>query len=140
MVRLGAGSLGVLFVAVTACGGEGSGGGGAIDGGGVGGKAKGGSGGVTGGVGSRNGMVVTKTGLLFQLSKDGYARAYDVDTGKVLWKGKTAGQSIGIPTMYEHNGRQYVVFMSPPAGPGAVGGAEAGEGRHKQQTDPSEAK
>ena len=80
----------------------------------------------TGGVGARNGMVVTKAGLLFQLGKDGWARAYDVDTGKVLWKGKTAGQSIGIPTMYEHNGRQYVVFMSPPAGPGAFGGAEGG--------------
>ena len=71
-------------------------------------------------------MVVTKTGLLFQLSKDGWARAYDVDTGKVLWKGKTAGQSIGIPTKYESKGRQYVVFMSPPAGPGAVGGAAGG--------------
>jgi quinoprotein glucose dehydrogenase len=80
----------------------------------------------TGGVGSRNGMVVTKSGLLFQNGKDGWARAYDVDTGKVLWKGKTAGQSIGIPTMYEHKGQQYVVFMSPPAGPGQVGGAEGG--------------
>ena len=80
----------------------------------------------TGGVGSRNGMVVTRTGLLFQNGKDGWARAYDVDTGKVLWKGKTAGQSIGIPTMYEWNGRQYVVFMSPPTGPGDVGGAEGG--------------
>ncbi len=80
----------------------------------------------TGGVGARNGMVVTKTGLLFQNGKDGWARAYDVDTGKVLWKGKTAGQSIGIPTMYESKGRQYVVFMSPPAGPGGVGGAEGG--------------
>jgi quinoprotein glucose dehydrogenase len=68
----------------------------------------------TGGVGARNGMVVTKTGLLFQLSKDGFARAYDVDTGEVLWKGKVAGQSIGIPTMYMSKGRQYVVFMSPP--------------------------
>ena len=55
----------------------------------------------TGGVGARNGMVVTRTGLLFQNGKDGWARAYDVETGKVLWKGKTAGQSIGIPTMYE---------------------------------------
>ena len=51
----------------------------------------------TGGVG-RNGMVVTRTGLLFQLGKDGWARAYDVDTGKVLWK-EDRGQSIGIPTM-----------------------------------------
>ena len=80
----------------------------------------------TGGVGARNGMVVTKSGLLFQNGKDGWARAYDVDTGKVLWKGKTAGQSIGIPTMYESKGRQYIVFMSPAAGPGAVGGAAGG--------------
>jgi quinoprotein glucose dehydrogenase len=80
----------------------------------------------TGGVGSRNGMVVTRTGLLFQNGKDGWARAYDVDTGKVLWKGKTAGQSIGIPAMYESGGRQYVVFMSPATGPGGVGGAEGG--------------
>ena len=80
----------------------------------------------TGGVGARNGMVVTRTGLLFQNGKDGWARAYDVDTGKVLWKGKTAGQSIGIPAMYQWNGRQYVVFMSPPVGAGDVGGAEGG--------------
>jgi quinoprotein glucose dehydrogenase len=69
----------------------------------------------TGGIGARNGMVVTKTGLLFQLNKDGFARAYDVDTGQVLWKGPVAGQSIGIPAMYMSRGRQYVVFMSPPS-------------------------
>jgi quinoprotein glucose dehydrogenase len=69
---------------------------------------------------------VTKSGLLFQNGKDGWARAYDVDTGKVLWKGKTAGQSIGIPVTYESGGRQYVVFMSPSAGPGSVGGARGG--------------
>jgi quinoprotein glucose dehydrogenase len=80
----------------------------------------------TGGVGARNGMLVTRSGLLFQNGKDGWARAYDVDTGKVLWKGKTAGQSIGIPTMYESQGRQYIVFMSPPVGPGAVGGTAGG--------------
>jgi quinoprotein glucose dehydrogenase len=76
----------------------------------------------TGGVGTRNGMLITRTGLLFQNGKDGFARAYDVETGKVLWKGKTAGQSIGIPAMYESQGRQYIVFMSPPAGRGGGGG------------------
>lgn len=80
----------------------------------------------TGGVGARNGMIVTGTGLLFQNGKDGWARAYDVDTGKVLWKGKTAGQSIGIPEMYMSNGRQYIVFMSPPVTPGSVAGAQGG--------------
>jgi len=80
----------------------------------------------TGGVGARNGMVVTRTGLLFQNGKDGWARAYDVDTGAVVWKGKTAGQSIGIPAMYESNGRQFVVFMSPPSG-GSDGPADPNE-------------
>jgi glucose dehydrogenase len=53
----------------------------------------------TGGVGARYGMVVTKSGLLFQMSKDGFARAYDVDTGRVLWKGAVAGPERGIPAL-----------------------------------------
>ena len=80
----------------------------------------------TGGVGARNGMIVTETGLLFQMGKDGWARAYDEDTGKVLWKGKVAGQSIGIPAMYESKGTQYIVFMSPPVQAGAAGGNQGG--------------
>jgi quinoprotein glucose dehydrogenase len=76
----------------------------------------------TGGVGTRNGMVVTKGGILFQMTKGNKVRAYDEDTGKVLWEGPVAGSSIGIPTMYESKGRQYLVVMSP-AGGGAVAGA-----------------
>jgi quinoprotein glucose dehydrogenase len=71
----------------------------------------------TGGVGARYGMTVTKSGLLFQLSKDGFARAYDVDNGRVLWKGKVAGYERGIPVLYESKGREYVLFMSPAPGP-----------------------
>jgi quinoprotein glucose dehydrogenase len=67
----------------------------------------------TGAVGGRYGMVVTKSGLLFQISKDGFARAYDVNTGQVLWKGAVAGSERGIPVVYESKGREYVVFMSP---------------------------
>jgi quinoprotein glucose dehydrogenase len=70
----------------------------------------------TGGLGARYGMVVTKSGLLFQLSKDGFARAYDIENGNVLWKGKVAGFERGIPVLYESKGREYVVFISPPAG------------------------
>ena len=80
----------------------------------------------TGGVGARNGIIVTQTGLVFSMGKDGWARAYDEDTGKVLWKGKVAGQSIGIPTMYETNGKEYIVFMSPPVASGAAGGRQGG--------------
>jgi quinoprotein glucose dehydrogenase len=70
----------------------------------------------TGGVGSRNGVLVTRTGLVFHLGSDGKVRAYDEDTGQVLWTGTVAGSAIGIPAMYEAGGRQYFVVMSPPAG------------------------
>jgi quinoprotein glucose dehydrogenase len=80
----------------------------------------------TGGVGARYGMVVTRSGLLFQISKDGFARAYDVDTGNVLWKGAVAGAERGIPVLYESKGREYVVFMSPAPGTGQQGGARGG--------------
>jgi quinoprotein glucose dehydrogenase len=83
----------------------------------------------TGGLGARYGMVVTRSGLLFQMGKDGFARAYDVDTGEVLWKGPIAGYERGIPVLYESKGRDYVLFNSPaPTGNqqgGGRGGSEA---------------
>jgi quinoprotein glucose dehydrogenase len=80
----------------------------------------------TGAVAARNGIIVTKSGLVFQAGGDGFVRAFDEDTGKVLWSGKIAGQSIGIPAMYEAKGRQYLVIMSPAVGTG--GGAEGAAG------------
>jgi quinoprotein glucose dehydrogenase len=80
----------------------------------------------TGAVAARNGLIVTKNGLIFQAGGDGKVRAFDEDTGKVLWTGTIAGQSIGIPTMYQVNGRQFLVMMSPA--PGAGGGAEGAAG------------
>jgi quinoprotein glucose dehydrogenase len=75
----------------------------------------------TGGVGARNGIVVTRTGLVFHAAGDGKVRAYDEDTGKELWSGSIPGPARGIPAMYMANGRQYVVIMSP-------GGVVAGQG------------
>jgi quinoprotein glucose dehydrogenase len=80
----------------------------------------------TGGVAARNGIIVTKTGLLFQTGSDGKVRAFDEDTGKVLWTGTIAGQSLGIPTMYQVKGRQFLVTMSPL--PGTGGGAAGAAG------------
>jgi quinoprotein glucose dehydrogenase len=86
----------------------------------------------TGGLGARNGMVVTKSGLVFVAGSDGKARAYDEETGQVLWSGTLPGNSSGIPASYEANGRQYVVFSSVPrptgrGGRGGRGGAAAAE-------------
>ena len=39
------------------------------------------------------GIVVTKGGLVFHAGNDGKLRAYDEDTGKVLWTGTFAGSA-----------------------------------------------
>ena len=59
--------------------------------------------------GQRMGMIVTSTGLLFATAKDGHVRAYDAETGEVLWTGVLPRGSEGLPAMYEANGRQYLV-------------------------------
>ena len=72
----------------------------------------------TGGLGARNGMVVTKAGLIFHAGGDGKFRAYDEDTGKVLWTGSFRGNAPGVPVSYESKGRQFVALISsqPPTG------------------------
>ena len=39
-------------------------------------------------------------------------RAYDKDTGRVLWEKELESNPEGIPAVYEQNGRQYVVFAA----------------------------
>jgi len=78
----------------------------------------------TGGLGARNGMIVTKAGIVFLAGGDGKLRAYDEDNGSVLWTGTLPGSSSGIPVSYEAKGRQYVVFSSLPR----VAGRGAGRG------------
>ena len=70
----------------------------------------------TGGLGARNGMVVTKAGIVFVAGSDRKVRAYDEDDGHVLWTGRLPGSASGIPASYEANGRQFVVVSSPGVG------------------------
>ena len=72
----------------------------------------------TGAVGARHGMVITKGGLVFLAGGDGKVRAFDEETGKVLWTGALPGSTSGIPVSYEAKGRQYVVFAALPGGAG----------------------
>jgi quinoprotein glucose dehydrogenase len=80
----------------------------------------------TGGVGARYGIVVTKGGLVFHAGGDGKVRAYDEDTGEVLWTGTFSGTTSGVPVSYEANGRQYFVLVTSPASDGRGRGASAG--------------
>ena len=66
----------------------------------------------TGGLGARNGLVATRGGLVFHAGGDGKFRAYDEDTGKVLWTGTFTGNAPGVPVSYESKGRQYVVMIA----------------------------
>ena len=60
---------------------------------------------------------------MFHAGGDGKLRAYDEDTGKVLWTGTFPGSSRGVPVIYEAKGRQYFVVASQPGGGGRGGAA-----------------
>jgi quinoprotein glucose dehydrogenase len=85
----------------------------------------------TGGVGARYGIVVTKGGVVFHAGGDGKVRAYDEDTGEVLWTGVFNGTTSGVPVSYESKGRQYFVILA------SEGGGGRGRGAATAPADPS---
>jgi quinoprotein glucose dehydrogenase len=72
----------------------------------------------------RNSVVVTSSGLLFGIGGDGHVRAYDANTGLVLWTAKLGGGSgvRGSPILYELEGREFLLVPVGPAGAGRGGG------------------
>jgi quinoprotein glucose dehydrogenase len=72
----------------------------------------------------RHGMIVTSTGLLFCTSRDGKIYAFDADNGKELWAGKLPTGTQGLPSMYEVNGRHYLVVSATT--PVSFGRSEGG--------------
>jgi glucose dehydrogenase len=83
-------------------------------------------------------MVVVKGGIVFHAGGDGKFRAYDEDTGKVLWTGSFTGSSSGVPVGWESKGRQYVgVVTSAGGGRGGGGGGGARGGAPAPPADPN---
>jgi quinoprotein glucose dehydrogenase len=72
--------------------------------------AKGDIGVIEGGL--RRSDVATSTGLIFVPCADGVLRAYDQDTGKVLWSYQTPTALVGGPSIYMANGREYLVVSA----------------------------
>lgn len=69
----------------------------------------------TGSYWPRGGVVVTAGGLIFGGAKsDSTMRAYDKDTGKVIWEFRIPAGPEGIPAVYEVDGREYVVISARP--------------------------
>lgn len=69
---------------------------------------------------SLGGTIVTKGGLVFIAgTADEMIRAYDKDTGELLWEHQLPAGGYATPCTYEVDGRQYVVIAA--AGGGKVG-------------------
>ena len=67
----------------------------------------------TGTVRPRNGPVVTAGGLVFVAnSQDRTLRAFDRDTGTVIWAHELEANPEGIPAVYQLGGRQYIAFAA----------------------------
>ena len=66
----------------------------------------------TGGILLRTGIVATSTGLVFLAGGDGRIRAFDAETGRVLWAGTLSGASRGAPVLYDVRGRQFLLVSS----------------------------
>ncbi len=75
------------------------------------------------------GPVVTAGGLIFTGTRDKKVRAFDIETGKLLFEHELAAAIEGIPAVYEIGGRQYIVFCASahagliPATQGPIAGA-----------------
>jgi len=78
----------------------------------------------------RNGMVVTAGGLVFMGTLgDATFRAFDKDNGKVLWEKKMDSNPEGLPSVYEVNGRQFVIFCLHTGGEPSLAGRGKPEGQ-----------
>ena len=80
----------------------------------------------TGAIDIRVGMVTTSTGLIFMAGGDMKIRAYDENTGEVLWTAPLPGQSQGIPSMYAVGGKQYLIVNATSAPGGHAQAAATG--------------
>jgi quinoprotein glucose dehydrogenase len=64
--------------------------------------------------------VVTAGGLIFAATNDKKFRAYDADTGKVIWETDLPTSAEGVPAVYEIGGREYIALcVAAGNGPGA---------------------
>jgi len=71
------------------------------------------------GVPNMGGSIVTAGGLVFiAAATDDFLRAFDIETGAELWRGRLPAGGQATPMTYNRNGRQFVVIVA-----GGHGGA-----------------
>jgi len=64
----------------------------------------------------KGGIIATATGLLFVSAADRKIHVYDAATGRQIHELRLGGATSGSPSMYELNGRQYLLATSVPGG------------------------
>lgn len=69
----------------------------------------------------KTGLIVTSTGLVFATAGDHKIHVYDSKDGKQIWETPLGAATSGAPSMYELNGRQYL--LATAAGTGGRGAA-----------------
>ncbi|HXT09401.1 MAG TPA: lanthanide-dependent methanol dehydrogenase XoxF5 [Roseiarcus sp.] len=67
------------------------------------------------------GALATAGGVVFYGTLEGYLKAVDAKTGKLLYKFKTPSGIIGNVMTYEHAGKQYVAVLSGVGGWAGIG-------------------
>ena len=63
----------------------------------------------------KGGLIVTASGLVFATAADQKVHVYDSVTGKQLWETPLGGPTSGAPSMYELDGRQYLLVTAAGA-------------------------
>jgi quinoprotein glucose dehydrogenase len=72
------------------------------------------------GMPNMGGPIVTAGGLVFiGAATDNYLRAFDIETGRELWKGRLPAGGQATPMTYQSEGRQFIVIAA--GGHGALG-------------------
>jgi PQQ-dependent dehydrogenase (methanol/ethanol family) len=68
-----------------------------------------------------SGALATGGDVVFYGTMDGYAKAVDAESGKVLWQQKLPSGIVGNFMSFEHKGKQYVAVLSGIGGWAALG-------------------
>lgn len=68
-----------------------------------------------------SGALATASDIVFYGTLEGYLKAVDANTGRELWRFKTASGIIGNVNTYQHTGKQYVSVLSGIGGWAGIG-------------------
>ena len=85
----------------------------------------------------KSGFVITAGGLILFAGNDSTLYALDKDTGKVICTKELPNGSLGVPAVYEVNGREYILLAVSGGNPFPAGARLPPGGVHPPATSKS---